>query len=311
MTEASARSNVAAGSHAKFGRRQMIVPDSDARPFTLSSFTPDPFMVNKGFPDRPPLWVDVQTLVSATGEYLLQDRLDPTDVIIPCHSRFIANDATWDPIAGTWNPSYTQGLGYSFVAPAGFAPNLQEVSYRIGKEVITGTALTFTPGDVLSSDFNSGIDDAVSFSVVMVAVMHAPLGYTLLSTPPDEPRLSIEVTNRFTLTAGTRSASDILSILPTQAVPVYVVLSVKPPVTSMWIATGPNKMWPVSIKGTDAPTTAMKFQLGQGYTGTTEAWFDLMEFSLWDYPLQRTEDDRNRMNLAEAISHYSSIYGAH
>lgn len=306
-----------------------VKPDVDVakvKPFSLTSFTPGDFMLHNGFPEAPPIWTKIDTLVSSTGEYLDYKRDDPTDVDIPCHSRWIANDATMDQISGRWNPAYTEGADYYFIAPAGFAPNVEQITYTVGKELIDATALSFAPGDLLNSSFNNGVDDAVEWSIVMVGAMHAPLSYTLLSTPPEVPDITIGVSLKFGLTVEdpliTKKIKDLVTgvesivtaplkgmadtpALPSNMEPVYIILSRQPPKTVMTVATGLHALHQVVLNGKSTDTTDMKWILGG-----SNSQFHLMEFALFDYSLNRTDSDSETLNVFEALHLFSSIYGA-
>src|SRR5207245_513373 len=145
--------------------------DDGLRPSSLKSYRPNDFVLRNGFPYAPPLWMHAATLVSSTGEYLSGDREDAFDVDIPAHTRFIASDSTWDDVAFRWDPALTSGIDYAFEGAPGSSPVLDEVTYRIGKEVITKPAFYFTPGTFLASSFNSGIDDAVQFTITLALAL--------------------------------------------------------------------------------------------------------------------------------------------
>lgn len=273
---------------------QLVVPARDV------AFEAEPSLVMNGHPNIPAMWVHGTSSTSATGVQVT-DRSDPQDVEIDTHSRFIANG--FDDMGGVWRPFITIGVDYFWVAPPGLAPSTDITEYRLGKELIRRHSLRFNPGDYLVSSFNSGIDDALSFTAIMVLTPFVPTGYTILSTADDQDELSVSVGNGFTLSYGDLSVSVNLISTLLNRTPVYLAVSSDGTTASMWVGTSTQNLTRRSLRIPSAQVQRMRFMLGKTHSGKAEATMGVYEFLLADHALSSSE-------LTKVISALASTYGA-
>lgn len=273
---------------------------------SLISFKPQDFVVRNGFPYKPDFWVNAETLVSATGEYLSLDREDAWDIDIPdMHTRFIASESTWDPIGFVWTPATTNGINYYFDGAPETSPILDEVTYRIGKEVLNKQVLAFSPGQVLYSSFNEGIDDASTFSITMALIAETPTDYGIMTVPPDKNMLDLRTDgSSLTLRYGGGSAILRPKLAIPRYVPLFLAMSFSAKGVSLFHAEAPNKITRASYTKPNNLTVPMQFVLGMDYSGRASATLNLLEWGLYDYALQ---DDPGE--LREVFAKYTAIYG--
>lgn len=292
-----------------WGRQIVDDTDSRIRPWNLSSFTAEDYVLKDGNPFVTPLMLVAETVLSATGEYAVLDRPGPFDIdMSDSVARFTPSDASWDPIATTWQPSSTSGYDYKWTAVSGTEPFLQDMTYRLGKELITTNCLYFPTGSFLTSSFNQGLDDAASYAVVMVVSLEQPTPYDFFAGVSGDDKLVMTVTGeKLTASVSQGAATITPKQHPVDMTPLYLVLNVFPGSMSFWAGTAPQKMVQASsVTGTQL-MSHMRFQLGRNQFGTAAANFRLLDWSLWPRSLSSGKDE---YSVFTVVSKYASIYGA-
>lgn len=277
-------------------RSAFVAPDP--RPIQLRSFLPGPAVIKDGFPVVPQIWARAEMLASTSGEFLNYDRPNPRDVMVECHSRFVAGNDLWDDIAGVWRPYDTTGVDYYWVADPAKKPTAQEYSYRVGKEVLNLDALLFQDTDELVSRFNQDLDDASELTMVLVASFDNPTNYTALTNGPR----SIRVSELFELHDGGRHNTAKTLQHPTQIAPCILIYSVRPPSATLWVVAPDRKMYTTTLTGTDE-AVPMRFTLGP-------APMRVVEVAFFDYAVRQVEPIEEQLNLFQLAALYSSMYGA-
>jgi hypothetical protein len=273
-------------------------------PFQDLSFIPGEGLVINGFPTVPKIWVKGESLVSATGQFISSTRLDPTELDINAHSRFLPNG--FDDTAGVWRPFFTKGLDYYWRSPSGLSPRTEEIDYRIGKEVIRTPTLRFNIGDYLISSFNNGIDDAGSFAVALVVVPQTPLGYTLFSTQNSTHEISLDIESQISLHYGDQSGKVNYGISPAAMTPAYIIVSSNGNSATCYIGTSSRSVSSTRLVQRDLDIPKMKFTLGKTRLGKATGTFNLMELCLFDHQL----NTRSKPSVYDVIGQLSAAYGA-
>lgn len=294
----------------KLWTRQVIDQNDDGvRPFNLSSFTAEDFVLYNGHPFVSPLMVTAETVLSAEGEYAISDRPGPYDVdMSDAQARFIASESSWDAVGKIWSPASTNGYDYSWSTVPGNDPQLQTITYRLGKELISNSCLYFPAGTYLTSSFNQGIDDAASYAVAMVVSLENPTPYDFFAGQSGDAKLNLRLDGeKLVASVASGTATVTPKQHPVDMTPLYLVLNVSPGTASFWVGTGPAKMVQASASTGNQLMNRMRFQIARNQFGTAAANFRLMDWSLWPRALSSGKDE---FSVFTVISKYASIYGA-
>lgn len=276
--------------------------DSQVVPVRDKAFVSEPFLVVGGFPKVPRFWLNGRSVATADGSYVTR-RDEPVDLEMEAHSRFIAH--TFEELSGVWRPWITHGVDYLWLSPSGLQPQLDRHTYRIGKELIDRAALRFVPGDYLYSSFNSGIDDAIAFSMTAVISPLVPAGYTVMSTKDDQSEMSVSVEDGFVLRYGSLSATVPLgNRIRLGTAPVYMVMTNDGATATMWVGTSAASMRSVSINMPTAQVQRMSFFLGKTHSGKATSSMLVMDLLLHDKALTGAEVYRT---VAELATSYGQV----
>ena len=302
---------------ARAGRRRVQRPpsvdDENIVPFKLASFEPEPYMLKNGFPHVPQIWVKGEPVVSTTGEYQLSTRPAPTEEDLPgTRARWVAISETWDGIAGEWKPVSSSGINYKWTSVAGSEPSIDELDYRLGKEIFRHSAMRFTPGDFLLSSFNEGIDDATDYTIAMVASLELPTGYQVLRHGSTKATgVGISVNEDFDFTYGGVNGSVNTIQHPGQMTPVYIILSVGAPRATLWVGTAPNRMKRMQIQAPAMGSLPMQFALGRDWLDEADATMYIMDLAIFPHEASALPDRlTNYPSVFQIMNFYSNIYGA-
>ena len=277
----------------------------DVRPFKLVSFQPQDYVLRYGLPYVPKYWAQAVTAVSATGEFFAVERPSPREIEVRCHTRFLAGTDLWDDPAGVWRPFYSEGIDYFWVADPLYKPQPQTLDFRIRKEILDLDVLTFSPGDFLDSSFNTGIDDALAYTMIVVVSTEAPTDYTIARSEHE----GIWAGESYKVFSDANSVSVSSLRPPTQISPSVLIMSVSPPTATLWVSTPDRKLYKNTVTNHAMGTTQMVFSLGKSLNDAAEAYMHVLEFTLLDYPVRTTEANRERYNLYQLAALYSSMYG--
>lgn len=276
-------------------KQQDVVPTKD------HALQAEKSLVIRGFPKIPKYWVNGTSVLTNDGGRSM-GRIDPVDVNMDSHSRFIAH--TFDQLGGTWRPFVTYGINYLMVSPPGLAPHIEDEEYRLGKEILHRDALWFNPGDYLATSFNDGMDDALSFTIAMVVIPRIPANYTLISTTDDEEELSVQVRSTgFRLQYGSLGINVKPAIPLLNVAPVYVVLSCGLGSATLRVGSKATNMRSGTMHLPNNRLSKLKFTLGKSHQGKASASFSMFDFVLYGETMNSSE-------VHEVIAKLSSSYGA-
>ena len=294
----------------KLWTRQVTDQNDDGiRPFNLSSFTAEDYVLYNGHPYVSALMVKAETTLTADGTYSVLDRPGPYDIdISDAQARFIPSDSSWDATARVWSPASTNGYDYSWSTVPGNDPQLQTITYRLGKELISNSCLYFPAGTYLTSSFNQGMDDAASYAVAMVVSLENPTPYDFFAGQSGDAKLNLRLEGeKLTASVASGTATITPKQHPVDMTPLYIVLNVSPGSMSFWAGTGPSKMVQTSAATKTQLMNRMRFQIGRNQFGDASANFRLLDWSLWPTSLSSGKDE---FSIFTVISKYASIYGA-
>lgn len=273
---------------------QKVVPARDR------AFESEPFLVVSGHPYVPKYWAKGVSRTDMTGAHVTT-RDDPTEVEMEAHSRFIASG--FENMSGVWRPYLTSGVDYLWTSPPDLAPNVDDVEYRIGKELLSRPGLRFNQGDYLVSSFNNGADDAAAFTIAMVLTPLVPLGYTIVSTMDDQDELSVSTGNSgITMRYGASQVSVPVSKF-VNTTPCFLLVSSDGGTATMMVGTSTRNMVTRSLRKPEVNVQRMKFLLGKTHLGKAQASMQLFDLSIYDHTLTTSE-------VYRVVSRYASTYGA-
>ena len=252
---------------------------------------PDEYMLYQGVPRVPLMGVIAKTLVSTTG-VVYGNRPQPEEINRSAMVRFIPTDATWDDTQFVWEPYFNNAISrYTLDAFPESAPVLTEVDYQNGREAFNVSALSFDEDSKLISNFNEGFDDSYSFRLGIAASIKTAGPYNLV-TFNDDSYIAIDPAGVSARVDG-RNFRVNIPTGPTAYDPIYIVLDVNPPMSTLVAGFSPTKLW----KGT-SPVTAHTVSLGFTLSGM----MDLYSLDMW------TVDPPE---ITKIIANYSSVFGAH
>ena len=214
------------------------------------------------------------------------------------------DEGRFDPDWVGGGPEFRQAdeIDYLWVAPPGLSPSTDFFEYRIGKELIRRNTLRFGSGDYLVSSFNSGMDDAMSFTAFLVITPYVPTGYTVLSTTDDQSELEVKIGSKLVLSYGNLSVSTSLESMLNRT-PVYLVISNDGSTASCWSGTSTRNLKRMSLNLPTAQVQRMRFMLGKAHSGKATATMNVYEFLLADRAMSHSE-------IAGVVGSLSSTYGA-
>lgn len=269
----------------------------------LAGFTAEPSVLVNGYPTVPRFWCRARTLASLEGVAYQQSRPNPTEVFMAAHTRFLAHN--YDNQSGVWRPYITSGSDYFFRSPPGLSPYLNEITYRIRKELFTVQALRFDPGDYLISSFNQGRDDAHEYSIVMVMIPDVPLEYTVLSTQNSEGEIAVNLSGTYNLKYGGKTSRLSLRTPATAITPTYLVFSTDGSSATCYVASNARNIYSMKITQRMVDPYDLNFTLGKTHKGKATATMNLMELHLYNYAITTTTET----SVGDVIGALSGIYG--
>ena len=284
------------------------VPLAEVVPHKDRAFEAESFVVLRGKPTKPRYWVRAKSAATADGTSYSHTRVNPTDMDIGAHTRFIASG--FDSTSGIWRPYESGGIDYYFRSPPGLAPHLNDVEYKIGREMFSQNALRFNVGDYLVSEFNRGRDVASRFAIAMVFVPDVPLDYTVLSTQNANAEIEVTLRGGYQLAYGGARSLLTLDRPATSMAPTYLILSSDGHSTALYIATGNNKVYSTQVSSVMEDLATMAFTVGKTRNGKATATFNLLEFCVYDYELKTRNSDSDEMTVNDVIGKLSAVYGA-
>lgn len=292
-------------------------PEADHRPWETVALVPEDAPLLDGNPRMPQVWFRATPQLSTEGEHIIGSRLDPGDAPLGADMQWLPYTSSWNSTTGTWAPWVGTNFQYNWEAPVVAArPVFSNITYQLGREIITVPEARFTGTSYLTSNFYSGTADAVAFTISFALMMDPPSTgkYALLdwgipnydgSQKPPDSRTWIHVAERMLYGWSTAESSvDPLVPLPNLR-PAYVTLVINPPTVKLFISAGPGFTFATSTNPTFPPTgTQLQFWLGKStQAGVANGGFGLLSAALWSRALR--DDEVTALN-----SQYASIYGA-
>jgi len=149
-------------------------------PYNAISYRVDDYRFLNGWPvPVPKIDVRAESFVSAAGE-ILSHRPHPAQVTTNADVRWIPTEESWSIDEMKWRPEDTTAYPqYVWESATDFAPTyLNDYSYRIGKEIVSRSALNFSAeeNEHLWSNFVGGFEGAAGFSVLAVVSLESKFG---------------------------------------------------------------------------------------------------------------------------------------
>jgi hypothetical protein len=301
-------------------------------PYNMAHFQLDDYRINKGWPVAvPPYDIRATGFVSSTGD-IITARPHPASVKTAADLRWIPTTETWDDISLRWSPEDSPNPGYTWATSVEYAPTyLDDYSYRVGKEIITRSALNFVSEqhEHIWSDFNGGFGSLGGFTVIMVLSLQSRFGtdgpdvdYAGLfcaghATPASDEDLTFDevvtgatsdlhLRGRHLWVDGTEGGFQQLfpiNLALTRAQPSYLAITVNPPYTKVYMGFGVSTMQVSSARTGDAASNHLDWVIARS-TGSLKHCADmsLFDLSLYANPLDEEE-------LLSEVATLSQAYG--
>lgn len=288
MTPLTASIRAAIDSKLVWARRSVVSSHDDAVPYKLSSFIPEEHINKNGFAYRPTMWVRGKDLVTMDGS-VYDEPIDPWSIAISdVHSRFLMNSTSWDEITGTLVPFQSEGIGYTFTSAVDSQPRLENIEYQIGKKIKRVSVLRFDEGDVLTSSFNQGADDASVLTLCVVARVYGTERACLFRIG-NEPAEAIElyVGEDFLIRNG--SADTVLDtiVAPGAMSPMIVIMTSTPERTLLTVSFL-GRLHQKYINNADV-TRNLSITFGENLLGQRNLTASLIDVILYDK--EKNHDD--------------------
>lgn len=271
----------------KFGFRNVDPVERDIDPQPALSvieqtIVPKDYVLKKGFPTIPKIWVTSDAVISTTGESVGDPTYPWEAAFTGSYSRFLAIDTTFDDIGNRWNPFFSNGADYFFQWSGG-TPYLEDIEYRIGKRLFQVTSIRLPEGTSLDSSFNSGFDDAASFTVAMAGVINTTESASLIRVGATAAN-AVEVDVSETLTVANQNGEALLTttVHPAAMTPFYLVLANDPAYTELRVATGTSRVHSTKISSKEV-TRSLSVFIGRTLDNQRTLDMNLFEVSIFPY----------------------------
>lgn len=271
------------------------VDADEAAPFVVTSFVPEDHIVKNGFPYRPPIWVNSRGLVSMEGA-VYDEPTDPWSINwADAHSRFLFNDAVWDEISGVLNPFASEGIDYYFTSEPASQPRLETIEYQVEKKVKVVSSLRFDEGDVLTSSFNSGRDDASVLTLCVVGRVYGTERACLFRIG-SEPSETIEfyTGENFIIRNGAAETVVDTIVAPGSMAPLVVILT-STPVRTLLTISFLGRLHQKYIHNVDV-TRNLSITFGENLLGTRNLTANLFDIVFFDKEIPHA-DIASRMRM--------------
>jgi hypothetical protein len=258
-------------------------------PITVQSQVAEDFAIRNGLPDVPKYWVQAITAVTANGTHFT-DRISITDINDDVLVRFVPTEDTFDPITFTWSPLTSVTISrYDLDADPLTAPTLTDADYILAKELFSVGAMSFDQGQLVTTDFDGGVDDTV-YLTVAAALRFSGTRFDFLVFA-DGSKVTVTEFG-VSATVNGRSMKLTLPAGPLASAPLYLILQIAPPRVTLCCGYSPTKLF-VATSPVPIRTTSLHFTLN----GPVE----LYSLDLWG---------DNAPDLIEIIRRYSSALGS-
>jgi len=293
-------------------------PESDVRPWETMAVIPDDAPVFEGQPKNTVLWCRTTPVLTMDGSAALGNRQEPSELTLDADAFWLPYINSWNSTTGTWRPWVVTGPAFGWEQPnIPDRPVFSDITYRLGREIITVPQVRFSGTQHLYSAFFTGAQ-AVTFTLSFVALLSGATtgtysvldwGYQGATTMP-VTRPHIHVHDKIDYGWGGQNGS-VDPLVPVASMrPAYLTLVISPPEARLYVSTGPRNSYStvvtakddVGISGTD-----LRFLIGKTLdpllaTAATPN-FALLGAALWSRPLNFGEI--NTLN-----ANYASVWGA-
>ena len=280
------------------------VNDSRIANMTGVALIPEPHVLRKGFPYSPPLSLVCPAELSADGTYIPERTYPWESVYTDAHTRFLAQENMVDDIAAKWHPFYTSGIDYYFTWSGLIEPRLEEIEYRIGKELYPTMSMRIVDDASLVSSFNDGFDDASSFMIAVAGVINSAERASLMrvgDTLADS--IEIGVDEYFYIRNQYGTATMKTPMHPAKMLPFYMVLINDPTKTELNVAMGTSRIFRAIIPNRDA-VRSLKVRIGEDLAGSKTLDMNLFEATLFPYAYG------GPMSSQQIITAMADVYGS-
>lgn len=265
-------------------KRQSVLPQESARQsLRNSAMVPPQHVIRHGYPVFPKFLVESVSALTADGSYV-PELTYPWEISFQdAHTRFIAQENTFDDTANIWNPFFSSGVDYYFTWSGLIEPRLEEIEYLIGKMIYRVNSIRIEEAAALVSSFNSGMDDAASFMIAMAGVINSSDTASLIRVG-DTMGDSIEVSVDEFFSIRNQYGTAVLkpTMHPAKMIPFYMVLMNDPSRTEIYVATGTSRMYKATIPNQDA-TRSLQVFIGEDISGNKTLDLNLFELTLFPY----------------------------
>lgn len=267
-----------------------------------TALVPPDHVIRSGYPFVPQFRVTSSAYLSADGSYVPEITYPYEAIFAGEHTRFIAQDNLWDDIADVWSPLSSAGVDYYYTWTG--QPTVEDVEYRIGKLLYPMNSVHLVPGSSLVSSFNSGMDDAASFSIAMAGIVNSSERASVLRVG-DTMGTAIEVSVDESFYLRNQYGTGYLKPTshPAKMIPFYLVLTNDAGRTELAVATGMQRIYKTHIPNQDF-TRSLKVFIGEDLAGNKNLDMNLFEFTLFPYGFD------GPMSTQAIIEAMADVYGS-
>jgi hypothetical protein len=275
-------------------RTEVFQPGAYAPPKFGDSRDPGLVQTWRGLPRRAQLSVIADTLCSTSGEFLASRRELPSEVNLGTEVRWLAQD--YDAETGRWGATLGSRQPWSW---EGGVEKI-ELQYRKVRELFSFSALSLDPGMKLVSDFGDG--ELPEMTVSLVLMPRYPLGYTAVAAGAGSPDWHLQLNQNAALGTWYRKVvSGAINLA--NSTPLFVTVSIKPPVTTAYLSWGPGRTQSSSVRNSFAHPIDLNLVIGKRQGEDAIANFELLETSIDTYA-------RDKSQVEELNALYGQIYGS-
>lgn len=278
--------NVRARSQMQSARRNVTPVDMDPSLTSVVSvaLVPPEHVIRRGFPYVPDLHVSSDIYISSDGSYVEESTYIWDDIYEGAHTRFAAMENLWDDIGGKWLPLFSSGVDYYFTYPLGdVEPRLEEIEYRIGKNLYQTTSIRIDEETSLTSSFNGGLDDATSFMIAIAGVINSSERASLIrigDTIGDSIEVSVDEYFYLRNQYGTAVLKPYIH--PGRMIPFYMVVINDQTRTELRVATGVSRIQRISIPN-QSSSRSLKVTLGEDLESVKALSMNLFGVTIFPY----------------------------
>jgi hypothetical protein len=309
---------------------QLLVVPGGLYPLKSAAFEVDEYRIMSGWPvPVPDCDIQIQCLVSGEGDKLT-DRDSPLAITTDAGMRWVADSSYYDQILGQWTP-IQGGVSPWETAPQNAPTLLTDYEYTIGDErFVDMSALNFDSdtADYMWNDLDRFMGGVSGYTVLMVMSPNSVYGNNIdvfenglwapnasegTYDPGDGTWSSDKAWVSFTIrgqalwmtteSSPSQQGIPLTTALATSA-PVFMVLVVHRPQTTLYVASGPSKVITRPLAAGQVPEPlSTRFWLGKA-PSVTSATMDmaLLDLSIYGDALTSSQ-------VVDEIGVLAKVYG--